>query len=67
MIAHDVYLLIREVDQGEREGDPIRAVDTPVRRFAIRDRLIRVMPGQDDPTRWVLTEAGRAALMEAER
>jgi hypothetical protein len=67
VIAHDTYLLLREVGEGEDRGDPILAVDTPVRRTAIRDRLIRVAPAQPDPSRWVLTTAGRGALSEADR
>jgi hypothetical protein len=67
VIAHDTYLLLREVGEGEDRGDPILAVDTPVRRAAIRDRLIRVAPAQPDPSRWVLTPAGKGALSEADR
>lgn len=66
MIAHDVMLLLRETRDGEDRGDPILAVDTPVRRTAIRDRQIRVAPNQPDPSRWVLTNAGRAALTAAD-
>lgn len=66
MIAHDVMLLLRETRDGEARGDPIIAVDTPVRRAALRDRLIRVAPNQSDPSRWALTIAGRAALTEGD-
>jgi hypothetical protein len=67
MIAHDVGLLLREVSLGEEAGEPITAVDTPVRAAALRARLIRVASKQPDPSRWVITDLGRQALTDWDR